>query len=117
GGCRTGDGQAAPAPARAFLVAGIARPERFRQDAATLAPVAGALFFRDHHRYRPEDVRAAEARARAEGATALVTTAKDAVRFPLDAAGLPVLGLAVAAPSEDRGRPRAPRLSAARRAA
>jgi tetraacyldisaccharide 4'-kinase len=116
-GFRTLDGKAAPAPERAFLVAGIARPERFHQDAASLASVAGVRFFRDHHRYRPEDVRAAEERARREGATALVTTAKDAVRFPAEAATLPVLVLEVAAAIEGEDRLRQRLLSVARRAA
>jgi tetraacyldisaccharide 4'-kinase len=116
-GFRALDGSAAEAPARAFLVAGIARPERFHQDASALVPVAGSLFFRDHHRYRPDDVRTAEERARAEGATALVTTAKDAVRFPTERATLPVLVLAVAAAIEDEERLRARLLAVARRAA
>jgi tetraacyldisaccharide 4'-kinase len=116
-GFRALDGSAAAVPASAFLVAGIARPERLREDTATLAPVAGALFFRDHHRYRPEDVRQAEERARAAGATTLVTTAKDAVRFPAEAARLPVLVLAVAAAIEDEERLRARLLAVARKAA
>jgi tetraacyldisaccharide 4'-kinase len=116
-GFRTLEGGEASPPSRAFLVAGIARPERFRHDASTLASVTGALFFRDHHRYRPADVREAEAGARAAGAAALVTTAKDAVRFPASAATLPVLVLEVAAAIEDEERLRARLLAVARRAA
>ncbi len=116
-GLRTLDGADARPPARAFLVAGIARPERFREDAKGLVDVAGALFFRDHHRYRPEDVREAEARARAEGADAILTTAKDAVRFPVLVATLPVLVLAVEATIEDEERLRERLLAVARRAA
>jgi tetraacyldisaccharide 4'-kinase len=116
-GFRALDGSFASAPSSAFLVAGIARPERFREDATTLSPVAGTLFFRDHYRYRPEDVRMAEERARGAGATALVTTAKDAVRLPAEAARLPVLVLAVAAAIEDEERLRARLLVVARRAA
>ncbi len=116
-GFRTPDGREASPPARAFLVAGIARPERFRQDAGALVPVAGSLFFPDHYRYRTEDVREAEARARAAGADSLLTTAKDAVRFPVEAATLPVRVLAVAAAIEDEDRLRGRLLSVARRAA
>ena len=116
-GFRTLEGAETKPPARAFLVAGIARPERFRQDASGLVDVAGALFFRDHHRYRPEDVRRAEARARAEGADAILTTAKDAVRFPAQAATVPVLVLRVAAVIEDEERLRARLLDVARRTA
>jgi tetraacyldisaccharide 4'-kinase len=116
-GLRTLDGAPARPPARAYLVAGIARPDRFRHDASGLVDVAGTRFFRDHHRYRPEDLRDAEARARAEGATALLTTAKDAVRFPAHAATMPVLVLAVAAAIEDEGRLRPRLLAVARRAA
>jgi tetraacyldisaccharide 4'-kinase len=116
-GFRTLEGAPAKPPARAFLVAGIARPERFRQDASGLVGVAGALFFRDHHRYRPEDVREAEALARAEGADAILTTAKDAVRFPAHGATLRILVLAVAAAIEDEERFRARLLAVARRTA
>jgi tetraacyldisaccharide 4'-kinase len=116
-GFRTLDGAEAGPPKRAFLVAGIARPERFRLDASGLVTVAGVRFFRDHHRFRPEDVREAEAQARAEGADAILTTAKDAVRFPAQAATLPVLVLAVAAAIEEEERLRVRLLAVARRAA
>src|SRR4029450_3530048 len=38
-------------------------------------------FFRDHHRFRADELEAAAAQARAGGALALVTTAKDALRL------------------------------------
>ncbi len=114
-GFRTLDGQEADPPARPFLVAGIARPERFRLDASALVPVAGERFYRDHFRYRPEDVREAANEARAAGADSLLTTAKDAVRFPRDAATLPVLVLAVAAAIDDEDRFRERLLAVARR--
>jgi len=116
-GFRQLDGRPARAPARPFLVAGIARPERFRHDVNGLAPVAGARFFSDHHRYLEQDLRDAEAQARAAGADALVTTAKDAVRFPVELSSLPVFVLAVAADIEDEARLRASLLAVARRAA
>jgi tetraacyldisaccharide-1-P 4'-kinase len=39
------------------------------------------LEFDDHHRYRPREVRHIAAQARARGASALITTAKDAVNL------------------------------------
>jgi tetraacyldisaccharide-1-P 4'-kinase len=39
------------------------------------------LEFGDHHRYRPRELRHIAVQARARGATALVTTAKDAVNL------------------------------------
>src|SRR5262249_22198577 len=101
------------APARPFLVAGIARPERFRQDAEGLTRVAGARFFADHHRYLPQDLRDVEREAQAAGADALVITAKDAVRFPVELCSRPVFVLAVAGASERGGRLRGARLAGA----
>ncbi len=81
-------------PVLAF--AGIARPERF---AATLAELGvrprGLVAFPDHHRYGPGEVARLEARARAAGASARVTTEKDAVRLP-DGGRLPVWVVPVA---------------------
>jgi tetraacyldisaccharide 4'-kinase len=80
-------------PVLAF--AGIAVPERFL---ATLAAHGIAprdfLAFPDHHPYGPSEVAMLEARARALGAEALVTTEKDAVRLARIAT-LPVWALRV----------------------
>jgi tetraacyldisaccharide 4'-kinase len=117
-GWRTLDGRPATPPARPFLLAAIARPERFERDVAGDGiPVAGRAFFRDHHRFRAEDLAGVEARARAAGADAVVTTAKDAVRLEGSTLGLPVLVLAIAALIADEGRLRERLLSAAGRAA
>jgi tetraacyldisaccharide 4'-kinase len=116
-GFRQLDGRPAPRPARPFLVAGIGRPERFRLDVESLGPVAGTRFFADHHRYLPRDLRDVEAQAGTAGADVLVTTAKDAVRFPVELCSLPVFVLAVAAEIEDEARLRASLLAVARRAA
>src|SRR5207247_11133306 len=51
-GFTTLDGGPAPAPARPFLVAGIARPERFEADVRAFATVTGCAFFADHHSFR-----------------------------------------------------------------
>ncbi|HEX9187881.1 MAG TPA: tetraacyldisaccharide 4'-kinase, partial [Vicinamibacteria bacterium] len=68
-GWRTPDGAPSPAPARAFLLAAIARPERFERDVvAEGAAVVGRAFVRDHHRFRPEELAGAAAAARSAGA-------------------------------------------------
>jgi tetraacyldisaccharide 4'-kinase len=67
---------------RVVAVAGIARPSRFfaalRQQGYD---VAAQMSFRDHHWFTPRDVARIAAAARASGADAVVTTAKDAVRL------------------------------------
>jgi len=66
---------------RVHGVVGIARPERFRsllEEAG--AEVAGWSVYRDHHAFRPEELRREEKRAAAIRARP-VTTAKDAVRL------------------------------------
>jgi tetraacyldisaccharide 4'-kinase len=73
-------GDARPAPGRAWLLSGIARPERFAADIGGLAAVVGHSRFPDHHRYSNPELEAALRRARDAGA-ALVTTEKDAVRL------------------------------------
>jgi tetraacyldisaccharide 4'-kinase len=81
-GWRDLDGAVAPAPGRVFLLAGIARPERFERDAAQSgAEVVGRAFFADHHSYRSKEMERLAEEARRAGADALGTTAKDAVRL------------------------------------
>jgi tetraacyldisaccharide 4'-kinase len=92
-----------PAPVETgpvLIVAGVARPERVARSAQDAGwTVAGVLYFDDHHQYSRADVARMMERARAAGAHALLTTAKDAVRFgahePL-ALPLLVLPLAIA---------------------
>jgi tetraacyldisaccharide 4'-kinase len=66
---------------RVLAVAGIARPERFvdalRQQGHE---VVGAMMFRDHHWFTPDDVARVVAAARNAGADLVATTEKDAVR-------------------------------------
>lgn len=78
-----------------FVVAGIARPERVAASAHEAGwTVLGALYFEDHHQYSRAEVNALIERARAVGAQALLTTAKDAVRFgPHEPLALPLLVL------------------------
>jgi tetraacyldisaccharide 4'-kinase len=96
------EGAPRPAPARPFLVAAIARPERFAADVASrVERVTGAACFRDHHRFQAAEVEGCAARAEAAGADALVITAKDAVRFPAVRTRLPLLILRIVAEIED----------------
>ncbi|MFT3828043.1 MAG: tetraacyldisaccharide 4'-kinase [Chitinophagaceae bacterium] len=82
-------------PSRVFAIAGIARPERFLADLAVAGfDVAGSLLFRDHHPFDQADVARIADASRASGATAVVTTEKDAMR--LEPLALPA-GLTIAA--------------------
>jgi tetraacyldisaccharide 4'-kinase len=111
-------GDARPAPARPVLVCGIARPERFEADVrARVGEVAGFAAYPDHHRYRDDEWRGLLARARAAGADAVVTTAKDAVRVPETGGEPVVLVLRIDAVFHDEPRLRQRLLAAARRAA
>jgi tetraacyldisaccharide 4'-kinase len=97
------NGRARPAPARAFLLAGIARPERFLADAAAQAAAAvGSAVFRDHHWFTPDELSDMADRARHAGADAVVTTAKDAERLPPGWEPLPVVVLRIAVEVEER---------------
>jgi tetraacyldisaccharide 4'-kinase len=67
---------------RAFLFAGVARPERFVRDAAAAGmEVAGVRLFRDHHWFDQRELDAVTSDARALCADLLVTTEKDLVRI------------------------------------
>ena len=88
---------------RVFAFSGIARPARFEADLRALGTsVAGARRFRDHHFFGADDLAGIVAEARAAGAEALVTTAKDRVRLddalPAGAPPLLVLGIEVSFP-------------------
>jgi tetraacyldisaccharide 4'-kinase len=81
---------------RAVLAfAGIAVPENFLETLETLGVAPRAFVpFPDHHRYTATDLAGLRSQAGAVGATALVTTEKDAVRLPA-AATLPVWAVRV----------------------
>jgi tetraacyldisaccharide 4'-kinase len=71
-----------PAGSRVFVVSGIARPERFTADIAAAGwHIAGAIAFRDHHRFTNADIRRIEREARAASSAIVLTTDKDAVRL------------------------------------
>ena len=81
-------GSAARRPAEALrgrgvlAFAGIAAPERLAETlTAHGAIVRGLVAFPDHHSYGPRDLEIVARRARATGATLVVTTEKDAVRL------------------------------------
>jgi tetraacyldisaccharide 4'-kinase len=82
---------------KVLAFAGIGRPEKFfatLEDAG--AELAETRSFPDHHAYRPAEIEALVARARALGALP-VTTEKDRVRLPADlTAGIEVLPVEVA---------------------
>ena len=100
----TPEGEPAPAPRRAFLLAGIARPGRLEDDVRTAgAAVAGRRFFADHHAFTPRELEAAAAEARDHGADALVTTEKDLTRIPAPGTTPPLRVLRIAAAIEDAG--------------
>ncbi len=65
-----------------LLVTAVAEPARVADDLRAAGwTLADVVSFRDHHRFRPDDVRLIEARARGAGAAAVLTTAKDAVKL------------------------------------
>lgn len=82
-----------------FAFAGIARAERFFDDLSRDSwSVAGSLAFHDHHPYTQRDIDRVVAAALAAGASALLTTEKDAVRFEaLDLSALPVASVSLTA--------------------
>ena len=78
-----GTGAEALPPERAFAFCGLGSPERFAKDlAAQGVPVVGQRVFRDHHAFDQKDLREVAEAALKAGATAVVTTPKDAVRIP-----------------------------------
>ena len=71
-----------PRSAPVLAAAGIARPERFFDDLrAAEWNVVATLAFGDHHRYTSQDVEAVARRVAAAGATLVLTTEKDLVRW------------------------------------
>jgi tetraacyldisaccharide 4'-kinase len=76
------DSVVVPTDSRVFVVTGIARPERFVSDLASVGwTVAGTLMFRDHHRFTARDLRRIAAAARQAASSIILTTEKDAVRL------------------------------------
>ncbi len=67
---------------KAFLVAALGNPERFRKNVEEAGiKAAGCRFFRDHHRLTPDDWRDCVLQARRCGADTLIFTEKDAIKI------------------------------------
>ena len=66
---------------RVVALSGIGHPEGFERLLRSLGAVVHPLRLPDHHRYTPAEVRRADELAGRVGATAVVTTAKDAVKL------------------------------------
>ncbi len=82
---------------RVAAISGIAVPESFENVLRKLgATVVHTARYADHHRYRLQEIIDFQNRALAAGAQLILTTEKDAVRFPkLDRRDVPVLYLRV----------------------
>lgn len=75
---------------RVLAVSGIGNPAAFERTLEDLgAKVEGRLRYPDHHRYSPEDLAGIRSRAGALGVEAVVTTQKDAVKWPGSPSGGP----------------------------
>ena len=87
-----------PSGARVFVLAGIARPERFLSDITAVGwQIVGTLMFRDHHRFTPRDIRRLAAAAKEAAAAVVLTTEKDAVRLGgCDIDGIPIAAVPLA---------------------
>jgi len=83
----------------------IAQPESFYRTLTdfTDCTIAKKLSFTDHHRFTEADVAAAVDAARETGATAIVMTEKDAVKWPADKVDgeIPIYALRIAMQVED----------------
>jgi tetraacyldisaccharide 4'-kinase len=88
---RTGAPAELPAGAGVYAFSGIANPGSFRRTLEGQGVrIDGFEVFRDHHAYRTEEAGRIGRAAAASGATAAVTTAKDAVRIPAWGDGVPL---------------------------
>ncbi len=83
---------AQPATGPVYAFCGLGNPGAFFADLERWRfTLAGRAVFRDHHRYSQTDVERLQANAQREGATALVSTEKDAMNLRgLKLSGLPV---------------------------
>ena len=85
----SGDTVVVPNDSRVFAFAGIARPERFFSDLTSAGwNVVGTKSFRDHHYFSVPEVTRIAAAAKKARAAIVLTTDKDAVRLPADAASV-----------------------------
>jgi tetraacyldisaccharide 4'-kinase len=86
------DGEQGPTfPEETFGFCGLGNPENFRSLLEKAGvQLSGFMMFNDHMAYSSDDVRSIEIEAERSGATALLTTAKDAVKLVGSALNLPV---------------------------
>ena len=71
-----------PSGSRVFVVAGIARPDRFVADILSAGwDISGLIEFRDHHRFDARDINRIASESRSVGSAIVLTTEKDAVRL------------------------------------
>ena len=76
----------------AYAFSGIARPDRFEAELASLGlRLRGTRRFPDHHPFREADLAELAAEARHAGAEVMVTTEKDMVRIAAPIEGAPPL--------------------------
>jgi len=76
-------------PERAVAFCGLGNPASFWSTLAGLEiRTARRWRFGDHHKYRPMELRRLAAQAKALGADAMLTTAKDVMNLPPEAAAL-----------------------------
>ncbi len=76
----------------AYVFSGIARPDRFEAELASLGVrLCGTRRFPDHHPFREADLSGLAEEARRAGAEVLVTTEKDLVRLKASIEGAPPL--------------------------
>jgi tetraacyldisaccharide 4'-kinase len=86
------EGRLAATPASAVLLSGVAAPERFEVDVRRAGvDVRAHRPYADHHRFTGAELDRVFTEARERGASAVVTTEKDAVRLPRSTAELPLL--------------------------
>jgi tetraacyldisaccharide 4'-kinase len=87
-------------PVLAFC--GIARPHQFFAGLADAGvDLAAHIAFPDHHRYTPRDLDRLDRKARATGATTLLTTEKDAIRLCGLPSPLPIVTVPLCTEIED----------------
>ncbi len=81
---------------KVFGFCGIGNPESFRHTLlGTGAKMAGLMVFRDHHRYRLQDVRRILDAARGFSADWIVTTEKDIIKIKVLAPGEDIVSLGI----------------------
>ena len=90
---------------KAAAFCGIGNPQAFFADLRRRGfTLAEENAFPDHHVYTGEDIRRLVAKAEKAGATVLLTTQKDAVKFSVDwRPALPILACEIAAQIQDAG--------------